>query len=241
VSRQHPILRFRFVFKALTIVAAFLTGRFGSPRVAALVIVLLLLITSILTYYEYEENRIQPATEALQTVLEEKIFPRFVSEYARVRPSPPEIRLNVMLLYRRNWRVWNQTRRVWPWQRTLKIEAAHGDYESYREMPTEWKTHEGIAGAAVNKKSNEVWSGLDDSGVDAQTKWHMTDEQYTRTQHLDSVLSVPIYLPSDESKTNPVGVLNLDSEAPLFETGFDENEVRGIAIYYANLIGAIVE
>ena len=241
MARQHPILQYKFLFDALVIVVAFVTGQLNSPIVALVVIILLVLVSGALTYYEYEERRIQPATDALRTVLEERIFPRFIDEYAQVRPSPPEVRLNVMLLRRRNWKVWNQSRRVWPWQRTLKIEASYGDYESQREMGIEWRTHEGVAGAAVNDGANEVWSDLGDSGVDVQAEWHMTDKQHTRTRQLDSVLSVPIYLPSDETKSNPVGVLNVDSESPLSETGFDEGKIRDKAIYYANLIGAIVE
>lgn len=241
MSTHHPVLSLKFIFRALVIFTAYATGVFGTQILAIISIVLLLVFAVLLTLYEYEEDRIQPASEELNTTLSERILPRFVNEYARIQPSPPEIRLNVMILRRRNWTVWSQERRVWPWTKTMKIEASYGDYKSNRESDLEWKTHEGVAGAAINKRSNEVWSSLEKSDIDIQSVWHLTDKQYTRTNHLDSVLSVPIYTPSDEDKTSPVGVLNIDSEAPLSETGFERQDIRQEAIYYANLIGAIVE
>lgn len=241
VSGNHPILRFRFLFRAALVISAFVTGAFGGVLEALIVIILLIIIAGVLSFYEYQEIRVQRESEELRTVLEEQVLPRLVNEYSQKNPSPPEIRSNIMILRRRNWKVWNQSRRIWPWEQTLKIEATFGDYDTHREEVLEWRTHEGVAGAAVNDRSSEMWSDLGNTDIDIQSEWQLTDDQYTRTDHLNSVLSVPIYLPSDESKTNPVGVLNLDSEQGLSDTGFDQEEVRETAIYWANLIGAIVE
>lgn len=237
----HPILRFKFLFRALLVVSAFITGRYGGPIIAVALMLILIAVAAVLSYYEYQETRVQPASDALTTILDERILPRFVNDYSQVYPSPPEVRVNVMLLRRRNWKVWNQSRRVWPWEKTMKIEATYGDYQSNREESLEWRTYEGLAGAGVNKRSNEVWSNLEETEQDLQSVWQLTDDQYSRTKHINSVLSVPIYLPSDSEKNNPAGVLNIDSESPLSETGFDQEDVREVAIYYANLIGAIVE
>lgn len=234
------MLLLRVIFRTLIVVAAF-SSQFGGVILNLCIVIGVVLAGVGLSYYEYRETRIQPASDELQTVLEQQVLDRLVEEYDESHSDPPEIRVNVMLLRRRNWKFWQATRRVYPWEQTMRIEASCGDYDHSGESSLEWRTHEGVAGAAVNERASEVWTDLDGTEPDVQAEWKLTDEQYARTSHLNSVLSVPIYLPSDEEKTNPVGVLNLDSTARESATEFDTKHVRETAIYYANVIGAIVE
>lgn len=230
----------RVVFRTLVVVAAF-SSQFGGVILNLFVVLGVILAGVGVSYYEYANTRIQPASDELQAVLEGQVLDRLIADYNELHSTPPEIRANVMLLRRRNWKLWQGTRRVSPWEQTMQIEASNGDYNSTGESSLEWRRHEGVAGAGINKRANEVWTNLDHDEPDPRAQWNLTDRQYDRTSHLNSVLSVPIYLPSDEEKTNPVGVLNLDSQAQESETEFDTERVRETAIYYANVIGAIVE
>lgn len=187
--------------------------------------------------------RIQPESRALQKVLEENILPQVKDEYYEKHPSDPDVRINVMILRRRNTNYFRRNRPdVKPWEKTLRIEAHLGEYEQRREDELEWKRDEGAVWRAMNKKAQEIWAPLDyDDTGRVEAGWAMTKAQARRTDHLKSLLSIPIYLQSDEDKVNPVGVLNLDSEQPLEETKFGDEDIRESIIKHANIIGAIIE
>lgn len=237
MSRNERLLRFRFLFEALLTIAAFSTGLFGLSPTSGVIIGILIVVAVVLAYLEYDILRIQPESSALQAVLEDKILPAFMNEYGQIWYHP-EVRMNVMILRRRNLNPIGG-RNIPPWEKTLKIESSVGDYSTTLEDALEWRTSEGVVGAATNDRAQEVW--LVETDADIQATYNLTDEQYERTNGLKSVLSVPIYLPSDKNKNTPVGVLNIDSEAPLDDTQLSSNEFREIAIYYANIIGAVVE
>lgn len=159
--------------------------------------------------------------------------------------DPPEVRANVMFLRRRNLNVLSDGRRrgdVQPWEKTLEIEATHGDYESTAENQLEWKMNEGVVGRAMNESAQEIWATLDydDSGR-IQEGWNLTDAQVQRTSHIQSLLCVPIYLPGDETKSNPIGVLNVDCESNLSKSRLGDEAIREEVINNANVIGGIVE
>jgi hypothetical protein len=105
-------------------------------------------------------------------------------------------------------------------------------------------TDEGVVGKAIKKEANEVWP---DNNLNPTTQsnlqsiWNLTDAQYSRTKHVTSLLSIPIYIPSDETNSQPVGVLSVDSEAPFSETYLNREEAAEELSYYANLIGTIVD
>lgn len=233
------ILRYRYLYTiALVIVTALITYvedfRFQIGSLA-----IILLIGLALTRVEYQETRVQPATEQFRTLLDEHIFPRINSEYEAAVDDAPDIRINIMLKRRRHLFTLSKYLEYPPWRPTLKIEASDGYYSARGEDEVCWKLHQGVAGAAMNTKAQEAWSDLDEPTNVVQAEWQLTDEQMNRTQHLGSVLSAPIYLPSDTE--NPVGVINFDSRANLDESRFGSDSVRNIAIYWSNIIGAIVE
>lgn len=244
MSIRSPVPVFRFLFRAATVIAAIATALFGNLAVAGGAVVMLVFSAAGLTYYEVRELRIQPRSEELVSVLEEDILPRLLEEYDGEFENPLEVRANVMFMRRRHLRFWRAARFVLPWEKTMKIEASVGDYETTRETSLLWKRGEGVVGKAIESKANEMWPNQDLSrhqGTDVQTQWDLTDSQYTRTDQLTSLLCVPIYLPSDVDNEHPIGTLNIDSEAPFADTRLNQEEIAELVSYYANLIGTIVD
>lgn len=244
MARGGSILRLRVIFDGFVVIASIIAGIVTGILLPILLIVALVSMAGIVSYIEHKNTRIKPRNEALLAVIEEHVLPKLVEEYESVHPDePPAIRANVMLLRRRNVIPFRRARRdVWPWQRTLRIEASLGDYESRSEDELEWKPNEGAVGRAMNQSAQEMWAPLDYDETDRlKVGWNLTEAQVSRTDHLGSLLCVPIYLASDEEKVEPAGVLNLDSEEPLDVSGFGDENVRRNAIKSANLIGAIIE
>lgn len=245
MPRRSRSLRYRYLVDSAVVIAAYLASFIQQLIYSVAIVVGLVLIVGITTYYEYQETKIQSESEELRVVLEEEMLPEVVEDYneSYPGPDPPDVRTNVMLLRRRNINPLIRERSgVYPWERTLMIEASCGDYEGTREDELEWKTNEGVVGRAMNERAQEIWADLDyelDERIIAG--WNITEEQASRTAHLKPLLSVPIYLPSDSKKINPVGVLNVDSEATPEVSKFDDKEIRDNVIRHANISGAIIE
>lgn len=247
IEKGGLLVRARILYNALVVVASIVAGLLTGVIAPLLLIAVLVVGSGVLTYIEQRRSRIQPQGDSLRTLIEENVLDDVVTEYERMHDhdDPPEIRANVMFLRRRNMNPFADDRRrpdIRLWDQTLKLEAAHGDYETTAEDKLEWKTDEGVVGRAMNESAQEIWATLDyDDGGRIQAGWNLTDAQTERTSHIQSLLCVPIYLPSDREKSNPIGVLNIDCEADLSESCFGDKLIREKVINSANIIGGIVE
>lgn len=187
-------------------------------------------------YYFDSVRQHRRLTDAkLEPLLCDLIFPMIETEYERRVDHPPEIRVNVMLLRRRDRFPFGNTRKLWPWQRSLEVDFAHGEYGDSNEDGIKWAIDEGVCGTAI-EYNRMIWSDLEDVEVH---EWDMTQNQLNATRHLGSVLSIPIHVPEDESKNHPVGVLNIDSPENLQRTQFDRDLGKELK-RYANYIGTLV-
>ena len=247
MGRGQRLLQYRFIFNFFLVVVSVAAGFTGNLLIIAGAIVILTIGAFALTWVTYKHNQIQPRSEELQTLLETEILPRLHKNVNLAHPDEiPDLRVNVMFL---RWRGIHPQRHdflIAPWQRTLQIEADYisetaQDYGDEREL--EWTTNQGVVGDAMNERAQEVWTQPGYPDVDPRIRWSLSQLQYELTEHVNSVLSAPIYLPSDENKENPVGVVSLDSTAPPTESRLhDEDlEIRDETIYWSNVIGAIVE
>jgi len=247
MGRGQRLLRYRFLFNFLLVVASVAVGATGNPGIIAVAIVVLTAGAFALTWATYKHNQIQPRSEELQALLEAEILPRLHKNANLSHPEEiPDLRVNVMLLRWRGVDPWRHDFPVKPWQRTLQIEADYvgesaQDYGKEKEL--EWTTNQGVVGDAMNERAQEVWTQPGYPDVDPRIRWNLSQLQYELTEHVNSVLSVPIYLPSDETKENPVGVVSLDSTAPPTESRLHDEDldIRDETIYWSNVIGAIVE
>ncbi len=243
-GRASGILKYRFLFNVLLVLTSVAAGAVGTLWVAVFVVVLLA-ISLVLTWITYKRNQIQPQSESLQTLLESEVLPRLHENCNRAHPDGlPDLRVNVMLLRWRGINPWRNDFTVMPWERTLGIEASYvasTAREYGNETELEWRTDQGVVGDAMNQRAQEVWTPARYPDVDPRVNWDLSDTQYERTAHVESVLSVPIYLPSDEKKVNPVGAVNLDSVEDVERSKLDDEYIRDEAIYWSNVIGAIVE
>lgn len=186
-------------------------------------------------YFESVRRHRRVADETLEPLLNDVIFPMLRTDYERLVDDPPSIRVNVMLLRRRDTAPLGNARKLWPWQRSLKIDFIDGDYDNFSEQEVKWTVDEGICGTAV-EYNKMIWSDLEDVKIH---EWDMTQNQLNATRHLGSVISIPIHVPEDDSKNHPVGVLNVDSRANLDETQFDRELGKELK-RYANYIGSVV-
>lgn len=244
MGRGKRVLKYQFLFSVLLVVVSVTAGMLQTVVVAVLVFILLLTSMS-LTWVTYKQNQVQPRSKSLQTLFESDVLPRLHKNCNLAHPDEiPELRVNIMLLRWRGINPWRNDFRTLPWERTLQIEASYtaSTARSYgTESKLEWKVNQGVVGAAMNERAQEVWTPPQYANIDPRIHWNLSENQHERTKRLNSILSVPIYLPSDKEKVNPVGVLNLDSTADVTQTMFDKDRIRDEAIYWSNVIGAIVE
>lgn len=247
MGRGQRLLRYRFIFNFLLVVVSVAAGATGNPWIIGAAILILTAGAFALTWVTYQHNQIQPRSEELQTLLESEILPRLHKNANLAHPEAiPNLRANVMLL---RWRGLHPRRHdflVKPWQRTLKIEADYVSESAKKyvdERELEWTTNQGVVGDAMNERAEEVWTQPGYPDIDPRVRWNLSQLQYELTEHVNSVLSVPIYLPSDEDKTNPVGVVSLDSTAPPNQSRLHDEDldIRDEAIYWSNVIGSVVE
>lgn len=247
MGRGKKLLQYRFVFNFLLVVVSVAVGATGNRLMIVGGIVLLTVVAFALTWLTYKHNQIQPRGRALRTLLESDVLPRMHKNANVAHPDEiPDLRVNVMLLRWRGFNPWRRDFIIYPWKRTLQIEADYvgqsaREYGAERDL--EWTTDQGVVGDAMNKRAQEVWTSPGYTDVDPRIRWNLSQTQYERTEHVNSVLSVPIYLPSDENKVNPVGAVSLDSTAPPAESRLHDDglAIRDEAIYWSNVIGAIVE
>lgn len=247
MGRGDRLLQYTFAVDVLLILVSISVGSTNNSLLIGGGLILLLIAATGRSWVTYRSNQIQPRSEDLRTLLESEVLPRLHKNAQLAHPDEiPGLRANVML---HRWRGANPFRNdvwIWPWQRTLQIEAAHvgdsaRDYGA--EADLEWTTNQGVVGDAMNERAQEVWTQPGYTEIDPTIKWNLSQTQHAMTSHVNSVLSVPIYLPSDEDKVNPVGVVTLDSSAPpeTAKLHDDDLEIRKEAIYWSNVIGAIVE
>lgn len=199
----------------------------------ALVVVGLVLSGGVYRYESVRQRR-KVAENKLEPLLEDILLPEVVEAYEDRVVDPPDVRANVMFLRRRDLLPLGNSRKLWPWQKSLQVDFAVGDYSDFEETDLKWAVDEGACGTAI-EYNRMVNSDLEEVEIH---EWDMTTKQLNATRHLGSVLSIPIYTPEDEQKNRPVGVLNLDSEAHLDETEF--NSVGKGLKEYANYIGMLV-
>lgn len=209
-----------------------------------------LVLSATFYYSEYHRPLIQVKEEQIERFLEDFLFPGLLNDYYELRPNTPEIRANVMLYKRRDVLFWRESRSLPPWEKSLSIDFRTEGYgpDVSRENELKWRVGEGVCGGTIEyvlqntdqdskEEFQEAWSDLENVHI---AQWNMTQKQFDATKDLGSVLSVPIYRPDDLERKNPVGILNLDSEANLSETKFHTDDTRQVAIKYAKYIGALV-
>lgn len=95
---------------------------------------------------------------------------------------------------------------------------------------------EGAAGMALQEGEIVVY----DSQTLSYPERDMTVEQLVATEHVTSVISVPIY-PSRGRWGEPIGVLNLDSTEHVEDTKFNTESARMVLMKYASAIGDVLE
>lgn len=140
-----------------------------------------------------------------------------------------DLRLNVMGT-RKRFRLRRGPRK------SLKIDFHEGVFTP-AELELEWDEAEGCCGDAL---VNNVPSHYDSMTATAVATG-LPALKTLATQHVNSILSIPIYSPADTAKNDPLGVLNLDSTDNIGTTQFNQTARQYVAITYAGVVGDVLK
>lgn len=100
--------------------------------------------------------------------------------------------------------------------------AASCKMDNEREKGCEWSIDQGVCGMAV-RKGHAMWRDLGDvqglpfhairNDDDHQPRWGLTEELWSYTRDLGSVVSIPLFHPKNPLEV--IGVFNIDTQVPL--------------------------
>jgi hypothetical protein len=195
-----------------------------AARVAFLVIFWVLsVLSTYLTVYRPLRRRARQRLKPLARL----VLDEFLRTYYHYTHNSDNVRVNIMLASRPKLR---------PWTRHLKIWHSVGEYHQ-DELDMVYPKGLGNCGRAF---------------ADNTTYWYDREKGHDQfldvpqfansvTKNLGSILSVPIYDPEDENRTDPIGVLNVDHAKAVEYSKFDDPEVREFAKRASSLIGVVLE
>lgn len=209
---------------ALTVAIVDLTGLSGLSKAGLIVIGFA--ISTVVGYVQIYTPYVRRRNEYLKTVMD-LASESLLGQYASAGKPADEIRVNLMLM-RKKYRLFGK--------RQLHIAYEYGEY-----APTErnlvYDIGVGNAGFALEKNEPRVFDREGSKGnLDL---FRMTPAQEEATRSVGSILSTPVYSPDDEEKSHPIGILNLDSQLRLEESGFDEEHVLDMAMRLATVAGIL--
>lgn len=190
-------------------------------------IVIIAWIGSALVGYRQTYQPLMKMNRVQQEVLIRALMDLMLREYKEYTLFPGDIRANVMPVQRTSKH---------RWKRTLKIGSHVGAYAE-GELNLEYLPGVGLCGRAL-AENQVIWF---DRTLRHEHLVNMPVLHGEATSKIVSVLSVPIYLPTDGNKVHPVGVLNLDSTDSCEFTNFDDPKVQNLAMRASGFIGIVLQ
>jgi hypothetical protein len=181
-------------------------------------------ISVVVYYQQVYRPTIRVEDEYLGIVLND-LFNALIARHRDLHPGGYELRVNLM-----------RVRRSVPLRPPyVRIDFSLGAY-SDAELEQEYRLGVGNAGTAILRKDQSYYDSLDAH----EPRLGLTATQREITAHINSILSTPVFRPNEIGRGTPIAVLNLDSTDPIRETHFRDPDVRALAVYYANTIGALL-
>lgn len=204
-------------------------GSLSAGTVVGLGVLLTLLLTLQQTYVIIG-SPVSPDRPRRAEVIANSYLSSLLSKYYEfmksVNPdSQPSVRINVMLPTSR-WKLWRYLRIYY----TANLPG--GASYTNEEPVMHWRKGQGVGGWSWRHGEAGVYDASRD-GFGAAAK-SLTAEQKRMAGTLKSVYSAPIWL-----EGVVVGVLNLDSDAGLDESRFDDPHVQQIVKAYADNLSAV--
>lgn len=117
----------------------------------------------------------------------------------------------------------------------LSMKYATNGYTEWEQTLT-YRTGEGAAGTAYRNEGPTVY----DARTSRNVEMDMTIEQLVATEHVSSVISVPLY-PRGNPGRKPIGVLSLDSTEHVTNTKFNKQVARSLLMKYARAIESLLQ
>ena len=218
-----------------TILVTLITSAVNGPILQGLVLFVALIIGYSINRGNRKRDVRRASLKSLDAMCEDFLFPEIKEIFREECNIGSEgcVRANVMIFRRRDVPPRGE-RKLLPWKRSLKIDVDDGEYDDGYEDQTKWCAGEGVCGNVI-KSGDMIATPLN---IDNKEEWNMTSAQYHATEDLESLVSIPIYRDEDENKSDPVGVLNVDSDT---EIERDQLQKAGKEIRdYANYAGLLV-
>lgn len=205
-----------------------LSTLYGSslPGWGKLIVLMIAFMLSLLAYYYTFYRPLISLKDRHLKIIFDHLFIVLDQKYREQQPGNYNLRINVMRLRRRFCSIR---------KRYLRIDFYHGPC-SDAEKEQEYLVNVGCCGTAIYENCPVVF--------DARQKQEpfkgMTATQRKVTEHVNSILSTPIYRVGEGSERSPIGVLNFDSRQNISITGFDKEPIKSLAASYSRIIGPIL-
>ncbi|MFC6723500.1 hypothetical protein ACFQE1_03665 [Halobium palmae] len=197
-----------------------------STEMAVSVVLIAFIASALVSYATQYQSTMRLREDTRETILDmvlEQLTRKYSEEIAAC-----ELRANIMTIKRK------PSKRIPPWRRSLSFRAMEGDY-SDAELEQEYNSGIGCSGKTIERNSPTYY----DSERRQDPDRTLSSTQREVTNHVNSILSVPIYPDNDPSKA-PIGVLSLDSEENINTTSFHEEPAHRLAMKYAGVVGNVL-
>lgn len=215
------------LFNALVILAVIgiVAELFGESMGLGMKIAIIVIVVFV-SLFVFFLQQFQPALSArneYQEALVKAVLERLVERYRHENHGDYDLRVNVMKLRRTHW----------GYPLYLKIDYSLAGY-SELEQELEFKIDTGCCGWAFVAREQTIY----DKALHQEALRGMTQSQREATDVVHCVLSTPIF--RGQGKSEPIGILNLDSQNEIGETMFRDKEMKVLVAQYAAIIGSFL-
>lgn len=193
------------------------------PQWLKLVAITLVILLSSLVFFVQFKRPAMDAEDEYRVQLMSILFNVIVERYRHENPDDYDLRINVMQV-RRN---------LIGMPHFLKIDYSTNDYRAV-ELDQKYEIGTACCGWAFEENAQTIF----DKDTIQEALRGMTDAQREATAHVHSILSTPIY--RNGRLDDPIGVLSLDSMAPIAKTKFDDNTLQDLVAEHAIIVGAFL-
>ena len=200
-------------------------GDLLSPFLRILALIIAIIAGGLVYYFDVHRPSQNWKTNSLRLQL--PFILRVITTDMQARSQEPrDLRTNIMLAKRKFL--------VWGWK-PLQIDF-HTDGYTQAELEQKYDYDVGCCGTALARNEQIYF----DSQKAQEPYKGMTETQRITTARINSILSTPVYSPTDIDKKTPIAILNLDSETQISQTHFDQVDVKERAAKFATLVGSVL-
>jgi len=213
------------VYGVAALVVSIVVAKPSSALMIGLVAPVVVVAAGMYYFDIYRPTQIAVAANMAALQKQMPFFLGLMCSYMMSNFAIPQLRCNIMLA-RQNI--------VFHWK-PLKIDFYANNYGK-AELEQSYRYNAGCCGTALAEKGPIYF----DSAQSQEPYKGMSATQRTVTNHLKSILSIPIFAPGEVGSTTTIAILNFDSELDINSTHFDKLDVQESAMKIAGLIASLL-